>query len=94
MELLCQVRGIRFRPEEARAEAASLLIGDIVTLEPEPDNKHDQNAVKVYANGVWIGYVQKELSEMVALSQARYASVNFIDKQAGQVHSLLISLHT
>ena len=28
------------------------------TLEPEPTNKHDQNAVKVIANGVHVGYIK------------------------------------
>ena len=29
-------------------------------LEPEPDNQYDPNAVKVYADGVHIGYIKKE----------------------------------
>jgi len=30
------------------------------SLEPEPDNQYDPNAVKVYADGVHIGYIKKE----------------------------------
>jgi hypothetical protein len=29
------------------------------SLEPEPDNQYDPNAVKVYADGVHIGYIKK-----------------------------------
>lgn len=31
-----------------------------VTLEPEPDNEYDENAIKVMQDGVLIGYVPKE----------------------------------
>ena len=35
-------------------------------LEPEPDNKHDPNAVKVIANGQQIGYVPGYIAKSLA----------------------------
>lgn len=39
-------------------------IGDPVTLEPEPDNPHDENAIAIHmADSNMIGYVPRVLAE-------------------------------
>jgi hypothetical protein len=40
--------------------------GDVVSLRPEPDNKHDQNAIAVYSpQGVQLGYVSAERTMLI-----------------------------
>jgi hypothetical protein len=48
-----------------------------VSLEPEPDNQYDPNAVKVYADGVHIGYIKKGSAAHVKklLEEDRIASM-------------------
>lgn len=36
-----------------------------VELIPEPENKHDPNAIKVIVNGIQVGYVPKEITSFV-----------------------------
>lgn len=62
MRILAQVRGVSFRPAEARTVAGDLLHGEPVILIADPTNKYDPCAVQVHARGVFIGYIQKELS--------------------------------
>lgn len=33
---------------------------DKIKLEPEPNNRYDKNAIKVLANGVFVGYVARD----------------------------------
>lgn len=80
------VRGTKFRPPEAQEIAAHLGPLEPVTLEPEPFNEHDPNAIKVIARGEFIGYLQKNMAVFLAArldgeTQA-YASEN-IDQWSG-----------
>lgn len=54
-----KVVGIGFRPAEAKEFASALMPGDELTLEREPDNPHDQNAIKVIGGGMHIGYIER-----------------------------------
>lgn len=36
-----------------------------LTVKPEPDNEHDDNAVGIFYNDVKLGYVPKTLSELI-----------------------------
>jgi hypothetical protein len=51
--------GCNFRPAEARERCKQLGIGEQVELEADPDNEYDGNAVKVLADGVFIGFVAR-----------------------------------
>jgi HIRAN domain len=54
------VRGA-FRFAERRAACERLMVGDDVTLEREPDNAHDTNAILVLGEGHGeVGYVPRE----------------------------------
>ena len=39
---------------------------DVITLQPEPLNKHDANAIKILANGEHVAYVSREDTQTVA----------------------------
>lgn len=63
-EMVSPVRGI---PYEGREENASHVTqGDLLQLEPEPDNLYDPNAIKVIHRGNQIGYVQSDIAKIVA----------------------------
>ena len=49
--------GVAYRSKEARAIADALAEGDELTLELEPSNEHDPDAVAVFREGVHIGYI-------------------------------------
>ena len=42
-------------------------IGEVLTLEPEPSNQYDPNAVKILRGDVMTGYVPKKFSSEVAM---------------------------
>jgi hypothetical protein len=45
-------------------ECSTLKVGDLVYLVPEPDNEHDENAIRAYSdNGEVIGYVPMDDNE-------------------------------
>jgi len=52
-EFLTEVAGFRY----SEGEKSELSIGDQVTFEPEPENQHDSNAIRVIHNGINIGYI-------------------------------------
>ncbi len=51
--------GANFRPSEARARCKELAIGEILSLETDPENEHDSSAVKVIADEHFIGFIPK-----------------------------------
>lgn len=80
------IRGTKFRPSEAREVAGNLSPHQNVTLEPDPSNDHDPNAIKIIAQDQFIGYVQKDMAAVLAsrldgLTEA-YVSEN-TDPQSG-----------
>jgi len=46
--------------------ALGIAIGDPLTLQHEPHNQWDPNAVKVFWKGDWIGYVPKDMAALIA----------------------------
>ena len=45
-------------------ECTTLKVGDLIYLVPEPDNEHDENAIRAYSdNGEVIGYVPMDDNE-------------------------------
>lgn len=69
-EINFEVKGLYYRGKEARLEAERLVRGDVLRLEPEPDNPQDENAIRVYTErGIWIGYVSRECAEEFSIHQ-------------------------
>lgn len=64
MEVFVNMVGVTFRGREAMDIVKKLTSqdGDKLSLEAEPDNPHDSNAVKVIHNstGMHIGYLARE----------------------------------
>ncbi len=58
--------GMYFRGESAVAMADALQPGDTVTLERDPMNPYDPNAVKVLVGDEWIGFVQREVAAFLS----------------------------
>lgn len=65
IDLEFMVSGIKFRQEEYNG--AEVKSGDLLTLEPEPSNQHDPNAIKVLKGTTQIGYVPRALCENILL---------------------------
>jgi hypothetical protein len=53
--------GVKFR-EGARERLDTLPAGTELTLEPEPENPHDPNALKVMHDGFQVGFIPKPLN--------------------------------
>lgn len=60
-----QVVGMHFRPE-GKATVAMMEEGHEVTLQREPENQYDENAIKVFFEDTHIGYVNREDAIWVA----------------------------
>lgn len=61
MEVFATVVGVTFRPPEAKEIVKSLTPsdGEKLSLEAEPTNEYDSNAVKVMCEGMHIGYLAR-----------------------------------
>lgn len=57
-----KIVGNHYRDDEAKAVFKALTDGQDLAVELEPTNPYDPFAVKVRTNGVFIGYVPKEIS--------------------------------
>jgi hypothetical protein len=61
--------GVKFRPDW-RGNLASLKINEELTLEPEPTNRYDKNAIKLISQkGIFLGYVPAKTGEALAITQ-------------------------
>ena len=65
IEYTFPLRGANFRPESAKAVTAVLQINDTVQLVAEPDNPYDANAIRVVVFDEHIGYVAREIAEVM-----------------------------
>jgi hypothetical protein len=52
--------------DAAKKMALGIAIGDPLTLIHEPTNQWDPNAVKVFWNKEWIGYIPKDMAALIA----------------------------
>lgn len=64
IEFKFYVAGVQFH--EAKQVIDEMMVGHGLVMQPEPDNKFDQNAVKLIFNEVMIGYVPGKLSADVS----------------------------
>lgn len=60
------VVGMHFRGPDAKEAAKNLPIGQTLRLEREPDNTHDGNAIKVFFEDLWLGYLEREQAAWIA----------------------------
>lgn len=61
-----EVKGGTYRSEAAQEEYICLTPGNELKLKPEPDNEHDEYAVRVYSDRKFIGYVDRKHSRAVS----------------------------
>lgn len=68
------LRGLYYRCKVAQLHASSLIVGDRLLLEREPDNPHDSSAVKVLpfepigcGSDCFLGYISKEIAAYVSV---------------------------
>ncbi len=57
--------GMSYRSNAAKEVYCTLKIGDKISLKPEPDNKYDDTAVKVFAKRCHIGYIPQNYSNTI-----------------------------
>ena len=92
-EVLFRLNGATFRPAECQTIVAALQPGDRVTLEPEPTNAYDPNAVKViFALGAHIGYVAKEAAPDVLAFLIVHPTVECLVRTKLGIRSALLEL--
>lgn len=60
------LRGANHRGADAMTAVLSLQLGDAVTLEREPENAYDPNAIKIFIGEIFAGYVGKEFAAELA----------------------------
>ena len=61
------IRGMHFRGEAAKQYAEAMQSGDKLSVEREPENKFDTNAIKVVTpHGMHLGYIGKEYAAWIA----------------------------
>ena len=46
-------------------ESLKVQIGDALTLEPEPTNRYDKNAIKVMHGKHLVGYISKDINKKI-----------------------------
>jgi hypothetical protein len=94
MQIICTLAGAQFRPAEAKEALRTAGIGDVVSLEPDPENEYDPQAVKVIFNGHHIGFIPKQSNPPVfaALQAEEEVSVSIIAFEAPLRPVLEVSL--
>lgn len=66
-EILTESVGLHFRPSEVKHFVNNeLQVGQALTLEREPSNAYDSNAIKVLCDEHFIGYVPKTSNAVLA----------------------------
>ena len=87
--------GINFRPIMARSIANDLAQGDILTLEREPSNQFDINAIKVIhpESGEFIGYIARMVAAeiIVFLDQGKSYSCTVAENAGPKNITLRVS---
>lgn len=67
-DLLCDCVGLHFRPSDVKMFVNEEIgPGYPITLEREPDNAYDSNAIMVLADDMHIGYVPKHCNTVLAM---------------------------
>jgi len=89
------VRGVRHVPG-AHDAINRLAVGDHLSIEPQPDNEHDENAVIVLDDGRHLGWVPEFLTPLVHEPRSAFGddaieiTVARIGQREGPVHQRLL----
>lgn len=92
-EFTAYLRGVSFRPVEAKAIVNGLEEGDALVLQREPGNAFDENAVMVLdpETQIHLGYVAKEVA--VDLAPLMDAGTEFVcEVEANAMRSVLLAI--
>jgi hypothetical protein len=65
-EYLTDIAGLSFRPAEIKRLVQELEVGDRLTLEADPDNPYDSNAVCIMQAYEFLGFVEKIVNPPIA----------------------------
>ena len=73
------IAGVQFRPKEDISQALKgMKVGDILTLDPEPTNRFDPNAVRILKDDNFLGFVPKKFSAEVSAMLEVYTTVECV----------------
>lgn len=61
-----RVVGMHFRGADAKEAAENLQPEQVLRLEREPMNEHDPNAIKVFFEDLWLGYLERTQAAWIA----------------------------
>ena len=77
------VTGIFYRGKDARVLADSLQNDTVLRLEREPTNDYDPNAIKVFFEDTFIGYIERGQAAWISpeLDEGKSAKAEVIDKE-------------
>jgi hypothetical protein len=64
--IITTLAGLSYRPAEAKQAVDELEIGDPITLERDPGNEYDFNAVQIIVDEVFIGFIPKADNSEIA----------------------------
>jgi hypothetical protein len=64
LHTIIRVRGARYYEAQAALDGGELREGSLLRLEPEPNNKHDSNAVAIYTyKKKMLGHIARDIAE-------------------------------
>jgi hypothetical protein len=66
MKITVLLAGAGFRPESAKEVLRRATPGDRFTLEPDPENEYDSNAVRVMHEGQHVGFIPRDSNEDIS----------------------------
>lgn len=91
------LRGARFRPMDAQVCLLQQTVNSKLRLEPEPDNKYDPNAIKVFATDPdeiehFVGYIAKEdCEDVLGMLRSGIAVEAFIAEENGNAPKIAVA---
>lgn len=98
MEFEAILRGVSFRPIDAKAHVNQLKEGDSLLIEREADNAFDPNAIKVLSadGSLHLGYVAKEVAVELAplMDEGRFFSCAVESAMMKQIILLIVEVAT
>lgn len=88
--MISELRGVNFRPKEAKEIVKSLAIETTLTLERDSGNEYDENAVKVLYEDQFIGFVAKEdAAEIGPRMDSGEEFICYVESRVGDLKLLL-----
>ena len=66
MSHLASLNGVQFRDASVKEVVRELNVDDELTLERDPENAYDTNAIKVLQDSIFLGFVEKDVAAEIA----------------------------